>query len=159
MLLINDIEFTAFVVFAIPIMYYDIKEKRIPDILLCLCFIVILVIRVLITKNFSFWNLLETLIGFTFIWLFWLFSKGKIGLGDAKFSALICLLLGLWGWILAIFLASFSGLLVAFIRIRFGKMAEKEAIPFAPFLSLGSIASYFLKYYLNDLLNNYNFNI
>ena len=96
--------------------------------------------------------MLDGVIGFIFIWLFWLISKGKIGRGDAKLSALISLFLGLWGWLLAIFVASFFGLLFVLIKVRCGKMTVKEGIPFAPFLILGGIASFFLKNYFFEIL-------
>ena len=66
-------------------------------------------------------------------------------MGDAKLSALLSLVLGLKGWVLALLIASFTGLLFGILMIKSGKMKKNERIPFAPFLSVGSIAGFFLK--------------
>ncbi|HEB31967.1 MAG TPA: prepilin peptidase [Spirochaetes bacterium] len=83
-------------------------------------------------------------IGFVFIFVLWFFSRGKIGLGDAKLSALIALILGLNGWIAAIFIASASGLVLGLALIKLGKLEKKEAIPFGPFLAFGAILAFLL---------------
>ena len=44
-------------------------------------------------------------------------SKGKIGLGDAKLSAVMGLFLGIEGWLIAMFMASFFGLVAGAILL------------------------------------------
>jgi leader peptidase (prepilin peptidase)/N-methyltransferase len=66
-----------------------------------------------------------------------------LGFGDIKMVLLMGLFLGLHRLVVAIFLASFSGLLVGIFLIIFKKKNLKFALPFGPFLSLGSYISLF----------------
>lgn len=66
-----------------------------------------------------------------------------LGFGDIKMVLLMGLFLGLNRLVIAIFLASFSGLLVGFFMIIFKKKNLKYALPFGPFLSLGSYIALF----------------
>jgi leader peptidase (prepilin peptidase) / N-methyltransferase len=66
-----------------------------------------------------------------------------LGVGDIKMVLLMGLFLGLHRLVAAIFLASFSGLLVGIFLIIFKKKNLKFALPFGPFLSLGSYISLF----------------
>jgi leader peptidase (prepilin peptidase)/N-methyltransferase len=66
-----------------------------------------------------------------------------LGFGDIKMVLLMGLFLGLQRLVVAIFLASFSGLLVGIFLIIFRKKNLKFALPFGPFLSLGSYFSLF----------------
>ena len=66
-----------------------------------------------------------------------------LGFGDVKMALLLGLFLGLSRLAIAIFLASFSGLLVGLYFIVFRKKNLKLALPFGPFLALGSYLSLF----------------
>ena len=66
-----------------------------------------------------------------------------LGFGDVKMALFMGLFLGPLRLAVAIFLASLSGLLVGIFFIVFKKKDLKLALPFGPFLSLGSFASLF----------------
>jgi leader peptidase (prepilin peptidase)/N-methyltransferase len=66
-----------------------------------------------------------------------------MGFGDIKMVLFLGFFLGLHRMALAIFLASLSGLLVGLYFIVFKKKDLKLALPFGPFLSLGSYVSLF----------------
>ena len=66
-----------------------------------------------------------------------------LGFGDIKMVLLMGLFLGLHRLVVAIFLASLSGLFVGVFLIIFKKKNLKFALPFGPFLSLGSYISLF----------------
>lgn len=66
-----------------------------------------------------------------------------LGFGDVKMALLMGLFLGLHRLAVAILLASLSGLLVGIFFIVFKKKDLKLALPFGPFLALGSYASLF----------------
>jgi leader peptidase (prepilin peptidase)/N-methyltransferase len=66
-----------------------------------------------------------------------------LGFGDVKMALLMGLFLGLHRLAVAILLASLSGLLVGIFFIVFKKKNLKLALPFGPFLALGSYASLF----------------
>ena len=105
---------------------------------------IVFLIKGLLLKENIFVLLFTCTIGFVFIFALWFFSRGKIGLGDAKLSALIALVLGLNGWIAAIFIASASGLVLGLVLIKLGKLEKKEAIPFGPFMAFGAVVSFIL---------------
>jgi leader peptidase (prepilin peptidase)/N-methyltransferase len=66
-----------------------------------------------------------------------------LGFGDIKMVLLMGLFLGLHRLVVAIFLASVSGLLVGVFFMVFKKKNLKFALPFGPFLSLGSYIALF----------------
>jgi len=66
-----------------------------------------------------------------------------LGFGDVKMALFMGLFLGLRRLAVAILLASFSGLLVGIFLIVFKKKDLKFALPFGPFLALGSYVSLF----------------
>jgi len=66
-----------------------------------------------------------------------------LGFGDVKMVLLMGLFLGLQRLVVAIFLASLSGLAVGVFFIIFKKKNLTFALPFGPFLSLGSYISIF----------------
>jgi leader peptidase (prepilin peptidase)/N-methyltransferase len=66
-----------------------------------------------------------------------------LGFGDVKMALLMGLFLGLHRLAVAILLASLSGVLVGLFFIVFKKKNLKLALPFGPFLALGSSISLF----------------
>jgi len=150
---INIVEGLISIPFLASILYYDIKEKKIPDLFTYSGMLVILIVRLLL-GYFSPWCLIDAFVGFSLIWLFFIFSKGRIGQGDAKLSAFISIIVGVWAWALAIFFASLSGLLFILVMIKLQKMTKKDSIPFVPFLVLGGVISFLLKVKIEAFINS-----
>jgi len=79
--------------------------------------------------------------------LFYIYLKVRkvegLGFGDIKMALLLGLFLGLRRLVVAIFLSSLTGLLVGIFFIVFKKKNLKFALPFGPFLALGSYVSLF----------------
>jgi prepilin signal peptidase PulO-like enzyme (type II secretory pathway) len=129
--------------FLLPIIFHDIRKKRIPDIYTytgCSC---LLLIRFLFFHNYLI--IIDATVSFGIIWLLCFFTRGKIGRGDAKLSAMIALGIGLFGWVVALFWASFTGLIISMVLLKTKKLKIKEEIPFAPFLAAGSVISFITK--------------
>jgi leader peptidase (prepilin peptidase)/N-methyltransferase len=82
-----------------------------------------------------------------FIALFYFYLKVRkiegLGFGDVKMVLLMGFFLGLQKLVLAIFLASLSGLLVGAFFMVFRRKKLTYALPFGPFLSLGSYVALF----------------
>jgi prepilin signal peptidase PulO-like enzyme (type II secretory pathway) len=78
-------------------------------------------------------------------------SKGGMGWGDVKLAILIGSVTGYLVFI-ALFLAAFFGGMLAMILLLFKIKKRKEGIPFAPFLSVGTMATLL---WGNSLLNWY----
>ena len=135
------IEFVLFLLVALPITFFDIREYRIPD-LLTFGGIAVFIILKLFWKEQPIWMLaLEGAIGFGVFWLIWWVTRGQIGLGDAKFSAFIAVAAGLTAWFSTLFMASVIGLVSAAVLIMIFKANRKTRIPFAPFLTIGATIS------------------
>ena len=80
-------------------------------------------------------------IGLGLFLLIVLISRGGMGWGDVKMAALIGVVTGFPLVFLALFLAVVFGGLVAITLLLLKIRRRKEGIPFAPFLSLGAIAT------------------
>jgi leader peptidase (prepilin peptidase)/N-methyltransferase len=90
-------------------------------------------------------------IGLVLFLLIIIISKGGMGWGDIKLAILIGLVTGYLVFI-ALFLAALSGGLFAVILLLFKIKKRKQGIPFAPFLSIGTMATLL---WGNSLLNWY----
>ena len=140
----------------VPITAADIREQRVPDRWVVVGFLLILSRRLLLPSGIGgitascpgalfsaprgMWWLIHAVVGLLFILAVRFVSKGKIGVGDAKLSALIAFSLGIGGWILALLLASLAAIVFAAVRIARGVMSREDRIPFAPFLGAGAAA-------------------
>ena len=135
------IDLVLLVIFLVPIVINDIKEKRIPN-LYTLTGIGVFLLKRILEKQLPLYIIaINVSSGFIFFLLLHFSSKRKIGMGDAKLSALVSLVLGLKGWILAILTASITGLLFGILMIKMGKMKKSDPIPFAPFLVAGGMVA------------------
>lgn len=93
---------------------------------------------------------------FVFIYTLF-FSKGKIGLGDAKLGALLSLVLGFDGFMIMLFIASSTGILYLLLMRGIYRMPLNRPIPFVPFLSIGSVIAYILQGTTHNLLGRLPF--
>jgi len=132
-----------FIIFSIPASVIDIKLKRIPDWIVFPGIAVLFGLRVFCFGDPAIKILLEMIAGSLFFFGIRLFTKGKLGMGDVKFAALMGVFIGFPGWFIAAGLASFFGLLFAAAGMLSGRLDRNSRIPFAPFLTLGSIGAYF----------------
>ncbi len=127
-----------------PISIIDIRKQKIPDIIIYPAIIVFLVIKIWIFNDSLFTVLLLPIAGFIPFFLIWYFTKGKMGLGDAKFSAFLSLILGIEQWFLMIFLSSLFALIFAGIMLLAKKMNRSSKIPYGPFLSIGALVALYI---------------
>jgi len=90
-------------------------------------------------------HLIGAVLGTVFFGLLWFLSRGRaMGFGDVKLALGGGLLFG-WPDIgLALLISFLLGGLWSFIRLILGKSGMKDRIPFAPFLVLGMILTFFL---------------
>jgi prepilin signal peptidase PulO-like enzyme (type II secretory pathway) len=139
------INISVFLLFAVPITVFDVKEYRIPDLLTLGGILVFALMKLLLEKESIGIIAAECAVGFGVFWLIRFFSKGRMGLGDAKYSALIAVAAGFYSWFIALFIASVVGIACVVVLIRFSRMDRAQRIPFAPFLSVGALAALVLK--------------
>ncbi len=98
--------------------------------------------RTLLAADTMLNTLLSSLFGgaifSVFLLLVVLFSRGGMGWGDVKMAALVGLATGFPSVLVAIEVACLSGGLIAGFLLLLRRRGRKEAIPFAPFISLGA---------------------
>jgi len=80
----------------------------------------------------------------------WYFTKG-IGFGDVKYAALSGFILGVEKLVYAFLVTAFLGIIVYTTGIKVFKWPKTKKIPYAPFLSAGTIASLFMDNLFNKL--------
>lgn len=131
----------VFAAFALPITAFDLREMRIPDEL-SLGGAAVAAALAVVSAGCSLPQLaLEALVGFGVFWAISVATGGKLGLGDAKYSVLIALSLGMYAWLTTIAVASAAALAVALALVPRDQAPRDERIPFAPFLTLGAAVS------------------
>ncbi len=146
----------------------DFKYRIIPNQLVITGIIIAFIFH--LPSFASFWlavpdsfllsiTLLDSLYGFilgsiVFI-LIILISKGGMGGGDLKLMAMIGLFVGLRGTATAMLLGFVAGAVVGVYFMIRGKLTRKDALPFAPFLALGTV----IEVFFGDQLWNWYINL
>lgn len=69
--------------------------------------------------------------------LYWL-SRGGMGLGDVKLTAVLGIWLGLDGVLLGLLIAFLTGGITGMLLLATGIRSRRDAIAFGPFLCLGA---------------------
>jgi len=127
-------------------MIYDIKTKKIPNILVLIMAAgwLLLAAAVLITDTENGSKLLmDSMLGFLsgggLFFMVYLVSRKGLGGGDVKFMAAAGLYLGFAGAIPAILYGTLAAALTGMILITLKKINRKDKIPLVPFLFIGII--------------------
>jgi prepilin signal peptidase PulO-like enzyme (type II secretory pathway) len=137
--LIPAIIFSSVLVLAV---LTDIREKLILDKIILPSLIILVIIRLFIGEH-SFWYYsIGGVVGFLLLLLIAILSKGGMGGGDIKLYAVIGIVLGPWLTLMSLVFASLFGAIMGLLLIAIGKATRKQAIPFAPFIWIGSLLSY-----------------
>ncbi len=139
------IEICLLLVFAVPITVMDIRRYRIPDVLTLSGILFFVVLNLSLGEATPASLALRCGVGFGLFWLIHRFSKGKMGIGDAKYSALIAVAAGLLPWLVTVFIASLAGVAFGVVMIGFFHRDRQARIPFAPFLTVGAVSAMLLK--------------
>lgn len=162
--------YASFVCVLIVLSVYDIRHHILPD-RLTFFFAAVAFIGMFFIKGDSIvlhipsiWQFAAGLILPAPFSLLWLVSKGKwMGLGDAKLMIGIGFLLGFSGGLFAILLSFWIGALIS-VLLMLGShlfsrrpVSLKTAIPFGPFLALGTILTIVGDFNLTDIARIFSF--
>ncbi len=79
------------------------------------------------------------LVGGAIMLIIILVSRGGMGAGDMKLMAMIGLFVGLRGTAVVMLLGFFLGAIVGVTFMALGKLTRKDALPFAPYLSMAAV--------------------
>ncbi|MFA6919171.1 MAG: prepilin peptidase [Patescibacteria group bacterium] len=147
----------VFASFLIVIFVYDFKNQLILDRVTIPAMVLALIINLVL--GVSIWSLLlGALVAFGFFFLQFVVSGGRwIGGGDLRLGALMGLMLGWSGTLVALLLAYVIGAVFSLGLIAVKRKKMDSQIAFGTFLSLGTIivllwGSQILDWYLNILL-------
>ncbi len=135
------VAYGLFLLIAAPASLFDVRKYRIPDYLTLGGILLLAGLRVGLGLSTVWMVALQGCVGYGAFWLIHRVSRGGMGLGDAKFSALIAVAVGLLQWLVAVLAATVAGLVFAAVMILVFRRDRHMRIPFAPFLTLGAIAA------------------
>lgn len=128
----------------------DYRHRRVPNKILLPLFLILIVFS-LITEEIIISRFTASVTAFAFMYLIRFLSRGNLGMGDCKYSAVAGFALGLYEWILSVVLASFAGVVITLILFLTGKIERKTRIPFVPFLWAGALAARVIAAYTSFL--------
>jgi prepilin signal peptidase PulO-like enzyme (type II secretory pathway) len=131
--MIHTFSMALFYAFSMVIALADIEEEEVPRAVFAAAFPVFFALRVG-WGSFPAWEAAAgLLVGLAVFLLARLVSRGKLGLADVWYSALIGMVLGPRRWYGAICLACACALILLLAT-------GKRRVPFIPFMAAGSIA-------------------
>lgn len=129
----------------IVIFFADLKYGIIPDKIIFPSILVSFLYLAIIHNSLFLIHFLSGLIACLFFLFLFLVTRGRgMGLGDVKFSFLMGLILGFPNIIVSLYVAFLTGAIVGCILILWRKKRIfGTAIPFGPFLTIGSLTAIF----------------
>lgn len=129
----------------IVIFFADLKYGIIPDKIVFPAIAITFFYFIINHSSLIINNLLSALGACLFFLFLFLITKGRgMGFGDVKFAFLMGLILGFPNIIIALYAAFLTGAAVGIILILWKrKKAFGTAIPFGPFLAIGTLAAVF----------------
>lgn len=138
-------------VFVCGILPVDLKNNRIPNrfILAILAWRTVCLLGELLWEREALGQtVLQEIIGAGIFGLLiivcMLVAKNSIGMGDLKLVLVISACQGIYGTINTLFVSMIAAFFAAVILLLTRKKSRKDALPFAPFLSIGLYLSLFL---------------
>lgn len=138
----------SFFIFSVLLVIFlaDLKYLIIPNGVLIPGIIGTIIYRFIYTPQNLFPYLLAGVLGFAFLYLIYLVTKGKgMGFGDVKYALLMGLLLGYPDFIIAFYLAFLTGAAVGVILLLGKKARFGQHIAFGPFLVLSTVITFLCK--------------
>ncbi|CAM4119100.1 peptidase A24 [Bacillus manliponensis] len=124
----------------------DILYMLIPNVILIFFAVFFLFERIFLSKGIWWNEIISSLCIFSVLYFIGWIYKGGIGGGDVKLLTLLAFVIGIEGVTITILLASLFGLIFIFGATLFGYMRYRDPIPFAPFISAGTICTLILLY-------------
>lgn len=124
----------------------DLDVKRLPDVLTLPSYAVMGGLLLLPTIAYGEWSVyaqawLFGLALFAFYFLLMMLKPGNMGFGDVKFSGVVGLALGWFGWRVLLvggFMAFLIGGIVGIALMVAGRAGRKSKVPFGPFMIAGA---------------------
>ncbi len=132
----------SFISLLMIVLVTDLSYMMIPNTILLYFLPVFLLLRLMFPLQSRTDSLYGGLCGLIIIGLVIILSRGAMGAGDMKLLGLLGLVLGWDKTLLTFFIAVCTGSCMAYVLLLRRREME-AAIPFAPYLVIGAIVSYF----------------
>ncbi|MEO8437103.1 MAG: A24 family peptidase [Chloroflexota bacterium] len=128
----------AYATFLIGISVYDVRRRRIPNTAIYPAVAIALVVSFL-RPDGPWWSfVLAGISAAAFFVVLSSVSNGAMGGGDIKLAALIGLVAGWPGVLVAVFVAFAVGAAAGLVLMALGRLGRREPLPFAPALAVGA---------------------
>lgn len=150
--------YTVYSIFLIAVFFYDLQNKEIPDLYLWPFFIIAVTGTFIMGTPTIINAFISLVIAAGFFGSQHFLSKGKwLGDGDLYLSLSLAVILGWKLFIVAVIAAYFSGAIISIILLASKNSKLKSAIPFGPFLVIGTFAAIFfgneiISWYLSTIV-------
>lgn len=131
---------------SIYLVYYDLKYKRVPNLINLFLFLLVIISKIMDGDIFP--SLLSGTVAFLTFLIINLITKGKMGIGDAKYTSIIALYFGYEFWLYSIIYCSIYAIIISISLYLLKKIQRDTKIPFIPFLFLGWITQFILSTYI-----------
>jgi prepilin signal peptidase PulO-like enzyme (type II secretory pathway) len=119
----------------------DLTSLRVPDVLSLPGAVVVLALAILSGVRGAGGALLGMAGCALTLWGIHLLSRGRMGLGDVKLYASIGAMLGFWGGVESLVLASLYGTVIGYGMRAAGRLKPREPVPFVPFIAMGVVTA------------------
>jgi prepilin signal peptidase PulO-like enzyme (type II secretory pathway) len=128
----------GYAAFLTAIAVYDVRHHRIPNVAVYPAIAVASGVA-LLRPDGPWWSfVLAGLAAAAFFVAIGAISPGAMGGGDAKLAALIGLVAGWPGVLVAVFVAFAVGAAAGLLLIAIGRLSRRQPLPFAPALAFGA---------------------
>lgn len=118
---------------------YDARRRRIPNAVVYPA-ILAAALLALVSPSGPWWSFLGAgLLAALALGSLAAVSRGGMGFGDVKLGALIGLLVGWPGVLVALFVAVASGAVAGLTLVALGRLGRRDPLPFAPALAVGAL--------------------
>jgi leader peptidase (prepilin peptidase) / N-methyltransferase len=140
--------------------WIDLKTKRLPREItytgVVLGAIALTVAAIVLDEPERIWMMaLGAVIALASMWLIYVASRGGMGDGDVRLAPLLGMYLG-WlnpGIVLpGLFFGFLAGAVVGVVMMAFDRAGRRTALPFGPFLALGTVVAIFVGQHFVDLV-------
>lgn len=131
------------ILISLYLVYFDIKHKRVPNTINIALFLIVLIYKIIFNENLLS-SLLSGSAAFITFLLIHIISRGKMGMGDCKYTAIIAFNFGYLFWLQSIIYCSLFAIIISLTLLIFKKIDRTTPIPFVPFIVAGWILNYFL---------------
>jgi leader peptidase (prepilin peptidase) / N-methyltransferase len=128
--------FVVVIAVSVPVVILDVRERRIPDVFVLPAIAAAIGVR-LIAGHPVAQIALHLAIGAATFALVVVITRGRLGWGDVKYSALIAVAVGYWGWMVAMLAACLAA--AAWFAGLALRGQRGVAIPFGPFMAGGTL--------------------